>query len=112
MFGNGKRNSGSLARLEAVEFKIKKKEEDLKILEERYSQMQQEMESKKAEDLIIKETDFLSLQKIKTDKTIENYKKAIKTKSIKLLKNKTELESKKKQIVELKTKIDSIKKEV
>ena len=42
--------SGSLARLEAVEFKIKKKEEDLKILEERYSQLQQELESKKAED--------------------------------------------------------------
>ncbi|WP_407508433.1 hypothetical protein [Elizabethkingia anophelis] len=104
--------SGSLARLEAVEFKIKKKEEDLKILEERYSQMQQEMESKKAEDLIIKETDFLGFQKIKTDKTIENYKKAIKTNNIQLLKNKTELESKEKQIVELKTNIESLKKEV
>ena len=104
--------SGSLARLEAVEFKIKKKEEDLKILEERYSQMQQEMESKKAEDLIIKETDFLGFQKIKTDKTVENYKKAIKTNNIQLLKNKTELESKEKQIVELKTNIESLKKEV
>ena len=104
--------SGSLARLEAVEFKIKKKEEDLKILEERYSQMQQEMESKKAEDLIIKETDFLGFQKIKTDKTIENYKKAIKTNNIQLLKNKTELESKEKQIAELNTKIESLKKEV
>ncbi len=104
--------SGSLARLEAVEFKIKKKEEDLKILEERYSQMQQEMESKKAEDLIIKETDFLGFQKIKTDKTIENYKKALKTNNIQLLKNKTELESKEKQIAELKTKIESLKKEV
>ena len=104
--------SGSLARLEAVEFKIKKKEEDLKILEERYSQMQQEMESKKAEDLIVKESDFLGFQKIKTDKTIENYKKAIKTNNIQLLKNKTELEYKEKQIVELKTNIDSLKKEV
>lgn len=104
--------SGSLARLEAVEFKIKKKEEDLKILEERYSQMQQEMESKKAEELIVKESDFLGFQKIKTDKTIENYKKAIKTNNIQLLKNKTELESKEKQIVELKTNIESLKKEV
>ena len=104
--------SGSLARLEAVEFKIKKKEEDLKILEERYSQMQQEMESKRSEELIVKESDFLGFQKIKTDKTIENYKKAIKTKSIQLLKNKTELESKEKQIAELKTKIESLKKEV
>ena len=104
--------SGSLARLEAVEFKIKKKEEDLKILEERYSQMQQEMESKKAEDLIIKESDFLGFQKIKTDKTIENYKKALKTNNIQLLKNKTELDSKEKLITELKTNIESLKKEV
>ena len=104
--------SGSLARLEAVEFKIKKKEEDLKISEERYSQLQQELESKKAEDLIVKESDFLGFQKIKTDKTIENYKKAIKTNNIQLLKNKTELESKEKQIAELNTKIESLKKEV
>ncbi|UBB89254.1 MULTISPECIES: hypothetical protein [Weeksellaceae] len=104
--------SGSLARLEAVEFKIRKKEEDLKILEERYSQMHQEMESKKSEDLIVKESDFLGFQKIKTDKTIENYKKAIKTNNIQLLKNKTELEFKEKQIAELNTKIESLKKEV
>jgi hypothetical protein len=104
--------SGSLTRLEAVEFKIKKKEEDLKILEECYQEMQQEMESKKSEELIVKESDFLGFQKIKTDKTIENYKKALKSNNIQLLKNKTELESKEKQIVELKTKIESLKKEV
>ena len=104
--------SGSLARLEAVEFKIKKKEEDLKILEERYQEMQQEMESKKSEELIVKESDFLGFQKIKTDKTIENYKKAIKTNNIQLFKNKTELESKDKQIEELKMKIESLKNEV
>jgi capsule polysaccharide export protein KpsE/RkpR len=68
------------------------------------------MESKKSEDLIVKESDFLGFQKIKTDKTIENYKKAIKTNNIQLLKNKTELESKEKQIAELKTKIESLKK--
>ena len=104
--------SGSLTRLEAVEFKIKKKEEDLKILEERYQEMKSEIDSKNSENLIVKEMDFLGFQKIKTDKTIENYKKAIKTNNIQLLKNKTELESKEKQIVELKTKIESLKKEV
>ncbi|MDV3508136.1 hypothetical protein CMU89_05725 [Elizabethkingia anophelis] len=104
--------SGSLTRLEAVEFKIKKKEEDLKILEKRYSQMQQEMESKKAEDLVIKETDFLGFQRIKTDKTIENYKKALKTNTIELLKNKIELESKEKQVKGLETKIENLKNEV
>lgn len=104
--------SGSLTRLEAVEFKIKKREEDLKILEERYNEIKTELESKKSEDLIVKESDFLGFQKIKTDKTIENYKKAIKTNNIQLLKNKTELEFKEKQIAELKTKIESLKKEV
>lgn len=84
----------------------------MKILEERYSQMQQEMESKKSEELIVKESDFLGFHKIKTDKTIENYKKAIKTNNIQLLKNKTELDSKEKQIAELNTKIESLKKEV
>ena len=84
----------------------------MKILEERYSQLQKELESKKPEELIVKESDFLGFQKIKTDKTIENYKKAIKTNNIQLLKNKTELESKEKQIAELKTKIESLKKEV
>lgn len=104
--------SGSLARLEAVEFKIKKKEEDLYILEQRCSQMQQELESNKPEEFIVKESDFLGFQKIKTNKTIENFKMAIKTNNILLLKNKTELESKEKQIAELKTKIESLKKEV
>ena len=104
--------SGSLARLEAVEFKIKKREEDLKILEERYNEIKTELESKKSEDLIVKESDFFGFQKIKKDKTIENYKKAIKTNNIQLLKNKTELESKEKQIAELKTNIESLKKEV
>ena len=74
--------------------------------------MQQELNSKKPEELIVKESDFLGFQKIKTDKTIENYKKAIKINNIQLLKNKTELESKEKQITELKTKIESLKKEV
>ena len=104
--------SGSVTRLEAVEFKIKKKEEDLKILEERYQEMKSEIDSKNSENLIVKEMDFLGFQKIKTDKTIENYKKAIKTNNIQLLKNKTELEFKEKQIAELKTKIESLKKEV
>lgn len=104
--------SGSLARLEAVEFKIKKREEDLKILEERYNEIKTELESKKSEDLIVKESDFFGFQKIKKDKTIENYKKAIKTNNIQLLKNKTELEFKEKQIAELNTKIESLKKEV
>ncbi len=99
-------------RLEAVEFKIKKIEDEIKILEEIKNNLQSEIDSKKSEELIVKETDFLGFQRIKTDKTIENYQKALKSNNLKLLKNKTELESKEKQITELKTKIESLQKEV
>lgn len=104
--------SGSKGRLEAIEFKIQQKEEDLKVLEEKYDIMKSEMSSKKSEDLVVKENDFLGFKKIKTDKTIENYEKAFRTYKSIILKNKTELESKSKQITELNTKVDDLKKHV
>jgi len=104
--------SGSKGRLEAIEFKIQQKEEDLKILEERYDIMKSEMSSKKAEELIVKENDFLGFKKIKTDKTIANYDKAIRNYKSTILRNKTELESRCKQISELSTKVNSLNKEV
>ncbi|MBV6878769.1 hypothetical protein NG800_008255 [Epilithonimonas ginsengisoli] len=104
--------SGSRGRLEAIEFKIQQKEEDLKVLEERYDLMKSEMGSKKSEELVVKENDFLGFKKIKTDKTIENYEKAFRTYKSTILKNKTELESKSKQITELNTKVDDLKKQV
>jgi len=60
----------------------------------------------------VKENDFLGFQKIKTDKTIENYEKAFRSYRSAIEKNKTELETKSKQIFELSTKIDNSKKEV
>lgn len=104
--------SGSRGRLEAIEFKIQEKEEDLKVLEERYDMMKSEMNSKKSDELVVKENDFLGFKKIKTDKTIENYEKAFRTYKSTILKNKTELESKSKQITELNTKVDDLKKQV
>ncbi len=99
-------------RLEAVEFKIKKIEEEIKILEEIKNNLQSEIDSKKEEEFIVKETDFLGFQRIKTEKTIENYQKALKSNNLKLMKHKTELESKEKQITELKIQIESLQKEV
>lgn len=104
--------SGSRGRLEAIEFKIQQKEEDLKVLEERYDVMKSGMGSKKSEELIVKESDFLGFKKIKTDKTIENYEKAFRTYKSTILKNKTELESKSKQITELNTKVIDLQKQV
>lgn len=104
--------SGSKGRLEAIEYKIQQKEEDLKVLEERFNTMKSEMSTKKSEDLIVKENDFLGFKKIKTDKTIANYEKALRTYKSTILKNKTELDSKSKQIIELNTKVDDLKKQV
>lgn len=104
--------SGSRGRLEAIEFKIQQKEEDLKVLEERYDLMKSEIGSKKSKELVVKENDFLGFKKIKTDKTIENYEKAFRTYKSTILKNKTELESKSKQITELNTKLNDLKKQV
>jgi len=69
-------SSGSHSRLEAVEFKIKKREEDLRVLEERIAEMAAELDSKNSESLIVKESNFLAYQKkSNTDKTIENFEK-------------------------------------
>lgn len=104
--------SGSRARLEAIEFKIQKKEEEYKALEEKIEAMKNELSSTKSEDLIVKESDFLGFQHIKTDKTIENYKKTFKAYNAQILKNKAELEAKTKQITDLQNKTDSLKKEI
>jgi len=104
--------SGSRGRLEAIEFKIQQKEEDLKALEEKYDMMKSEMNSNKSEELVVKESDFLGFKKIKTHKTIENYEKAFRIYKSTILKNKTELESKSKNITELNTKVDDLKKQV
>src|SRR5690606_17504152 len=104
--------SGSKARLEAIQFKIKKEEEYLKILEERKSKIQTEISHEKFEELIIKEPDFLGFQRMKTEKTLMNMEKLFKTQKSKLVKKKTELKAKTKHIAELFTKNESLKKEV
>ncbi|UMQ44127.1 plasmid recombination protein [Chryseobacterium sp. Y16C] len=104
--------SGSRGRLEAIEFKIQQKEEDLKVLEERFNTLKSEMSSTKSEELVVKENDFLGFQKIKTDKTIANYEKAFRSYRSIIQKNKTELECKSKQIIELSIKVDNLNKEV
>ncbi|MDV3834171.1 hypothetical protein CMU13_12650 [Elizabethkingia anophelis] len=104
--------SGSKARLEAIQFKIKKEEEYLKNLEERKNEIKKELSSDKFEELIIKEPDFLGFQRMKTEKTLINMEKIFKAQKAQLLKNKTDLETKTKQIAEFSTKNESLKKEV
>lgn len=104
--------AGSKGRLEAIEFKIQKKEEELLALDDKINVVKSELSSKKFEDLIVKESDFLGFKKIKTDLTLGNYEKAFKTYNIQLSKNKKELEFKNKLITELQSKNFDLKKEI
>lgn len=104
--------SGSKGRLEAIEFKVQKKEEELLLLNNRITEMKAAFTSKKFEDLIVKENDFLGFRKIKTDKTIENYERVFKSYNAELLKNKEILQSKTKIITELQQKNIELTKEV
>ncbi|MFP8893251.1 hypothetical protein [Chryseobacterium sp. EZn1] len=104
--------SGSKGRLEAIEFKIQKKENELVLLNNKIAQIKEELKSKKFADLIVKENDFLGFSRIKTDKTIENYERVFKSYNTELLKNKEILQSKTKIITELQQKNTDLTKEV
>ncbi|MDV3996922.1 hypothetical protein CMT66_16145 [Elizabethkingia anophelis] len=104
--------SSSIGRLEAIAFKIQKKEEEYKELVEKIDEMKSTLNSQKSESLIVEKIDFLGFKKILAGETIENYEKAFRTYKSAILKNKTELESKSKQISELQQKVDGLKKEV
>jgi hypothetical protein len=104
--------AGSKGRLEAIEFKVQKKEEELLLLNNRITEMKAAFTSKKFEDLIVKENDFLGFRKIKTDKTIENYERVFKSYNTQLLKNKEILQSKTKIITEFQQKNIELTKEV
>ncbi|WNI37071.1 hypothetical protein [Chryseobacterium sp. SG20098] len=104
--------SGSKGRLEAIEFKIQKKENELMLHDYKIAQMKAELKSKKFTDLIVRENDFLGFSRIKTDKTIENYERVFKAYNTELLKNKEILQSKTKIITELQQKNIDLSKEV
>lgn len=104
--------AGSVGRLEAVEFKIHKKEEELKALEMKINEMQTKLEGNSFKDLIVKETYFFGLEHIKTGKTIENYGQAFKLYNAQLLKNNDLIESHRKQISDLKLQTEFQKKEI
>jgi len=103
--------SGSVGRLEAVEFKIQKKEEELKALGEKIDTMKMHLGSGKFNDLIVNDTSFFGAQKIKTKETIANFGNTFKLYNTELLKNSNELDSKSKQITELRKEITDLKKE-
>ncbi|SEM13829.1 hypothetical protein SAMN05421856_101332 [Chryseobacterium taichungense] len=103
--------AGSVGRLEAVEFKIQKKEQELKALEEKLDQMKAELGSKKFNDLIVNDTNFFGAKQIKTKETITNFGNTFKLYNTELLKNNNELDNKTRQVTELRKEIKDLKRE-
>lgn len=104
--------SGSIGRLEAIAFKIQKKEEEYKQLVEKIDEMKSTLKSQKSESFIVEKTDFLGFKKILTGETIENYKKAIKIYDTELLKNGKEKEVLIKNIAALESKNKGLNAEI
>lgn len=104
--------SGSIGRLEAIAFKIQKKEEEYKELVEKIDEMKSTLKSQKSESLIVEKTDFLGSKKILTDQTIENYTKALKIYNTELLKNGKEKEVLIKNIAALENKNKGLNAEI
>ncbi|MCT3733705.1 hypothetical protein HZQ80_05875 [Elizabethkingia anophelis] len=104
--------SGSIGRLEAIAFKIQKKEEEYKQLVEKIDEMKSTLKSQKSENFIVEKTDFLGFKKILTGETIENYKKAIKIYDTELLKNGKEKEILIKNIAALESKNKGLNAEI
>ena len=104
--------SGSVGRLEAIAFKVQKKEEEYKELVEKIDEMKSTLKSQKSESLIVEKTDFLGFKKIVASETIENYKKAIKIYNTELLKNGKEKEVLIKNITALENKNKGLNAEV
>ncbi|MCL1666705.1 plasmid recombination protein [Elizabethkingia ursingii] len=104
--------SGSIRRLEAVAFKIQKKEEEYKELVEKIDELKSTLKSQKSENLIVEKTNFLGFKKIVANETIENYKKAIKIYNTELLKNGKEKEVLIKNIAALENKNKGLNAEI
>ncbi|SHM66944.1 hypothetical protein [Chryseobacterium polytrichastri] len=103
---------GSKGRLEAIEFKIQKKEEEYQALNEKINEMKCEVGSQKFKNFIVKENNFLGFNRIKIDKTIENYEKVFKSYNVKLIKDREVLQLKTKIISELQSKNINLTKKI
>lgn len=105
------KSDNSLYRLEAIDFKIQKKEEYLRELEIKQQQFESDLTNKTLEELIVMK-DFLGFKKLDAEKTIENLKKQIKVQKLQLASEKQTKEKQSKQLTELAEEIKNLKKEI
>lgn len=97
--------SGGKNRLEALEFKISKKEEELNKLQEKIDNITKELQGKSLNDLKIIKNDLLGFKHNDKEKTLENYEKVIKSLNIKLDSLDQNLKKKNEEVIKLKDRI-------
>ncbi|ROI05018.1 hypothetical protein EGI16_06750 [Chryseobacterium sp. G0240] len=103
--------AGSVGRLEAVGFKIRKKEEELQALEQKLNNMKSQLGSGTFKDLIVKNTNLFGKQQVKTEETIANFGNTFRLFNAELQKSTDDLDAKIRRITELQREIASLKKE-
>lgn len=102
VLGMERGSSGGKNRLEALEFKISKKEEELNKLQEKIDNITKELQGKSLNDLKIIKNDLLGFKHNDKEKTLENYEKVIKSLNIKLDSLDQNLKKKNEEVIKLK----------
>ncbi len=102
---------GGKSRLEALEFKISKKEEELNQLQEKIDNITQELHGKSLNDLKIMRNDLLGFKHNDKEKTLENYEKVIKSLNVKLDSLNQNLKKKNEEVIKLKDNLSFINNE-
>ncbi|MCA4775848.1 hypothetical protein [Empedobacter stercoris] len=111
VLGMERGSSGGKNRLEALEFKISKKEEELNKLQEKIDNITKELQGKSLNDLKIIKNDLLGFKHNDKEKTLENYEKVIKSLNIKLDSLDQNLKKKNEEVIKLKNTISFINNE-
>ncbi|MGV0939972.1 hypothetical protein [Empedobacter sp. ULE_I140] len=102
VLGMERGSSGGKNRLEALEFKISKKEEELNQLQEKIDLITKELQGKSLNDLKIMKNDLLGFKHNDKEKTLENYEKVIKSLNVKLDSLNQNLKKKNEEVIKLK----------
>lgn len=105
VLGMERGSSGGKNRLEALEFKISKKEEELNKLQEKIDNITKELQGKSLNDLKVIKNDLLGFKHNDKEKTLENYEKVIKSLNIKLDSLDQNLKKKNEEVIKLKNTI-------
>lgn len=111
VLGMERGSSGGKNRLEALEFKVSKKEEELNQLQEKIDLITKELQGKSLNDLKITKNDLLGFKHNDKEKTLENYEKVIKSLNVKLDSLNQNLKKKNEEVIKLKDNLSFINNE-